>query len=108
MKKLRFKNRKHTIFIGIFVFNILSFVFGILPPAGRANYLPSIIVILTMLFMFYFMLCMPFVCLGGAIYAAFLAIKEPLRQKKSYLVWIPLLIAELMLWYPVFELLMSV
>lgn len=92
---------------GIAVFNFLSFAVGVVPPAGRAYYMPEIIVDITMLMFTYFMFYMPIPCLIGIAFSGFQIVKER-GLHKGYLIWIFVFVVELMFWYIVFHVLMSV
>lgn len=99
--------RSYLMMGGIAVFNFLSFAVGVVPPAGRAYYLPEIIVEITILMLFYFMFFMPIACLIGIAFSGFQMVKERCLHK-GCLIWIFVFIVELVLWYIMFHVLMSV
>lgn len=97
----------YKILFCILIINVLSYMIGVLPPAGRVYYLPDIICGITQVLLLYFMFAVPLICLGGILFVGFWTVKEHLAHK-GYLILGVMLIAELLCWYRILERLMSI
>lgn len=107
MKRLNSTTGQYILLIAILIFNILSFVIGVLPPAGRAYYLSEIVLEITTLELQYFILVMPWVCVASILFAVFQTVRVRLKHK-GYLILGMMFAVELLLWYPIFQMLMSI
>ncbi len=61
----------------LFWINVAAFIFGVLPPPARANYLPTILTAISILFFFYALFCTPIVFIASTIYS----IVQPIKNK---------------------------
>ncbi len=100
------KKRNHIILAALLILNILSYIFGVLPPAGRVYYLHTILAETTVLLLFYFVFVFPLVCIGGIIYSVIKAIKATLPHRVLFILWAILFALQLPPWYKEFTALM--
>ncbi len=106
MPEKRHKKISHIILATLLILNILSYIFGVQPPAGRAYYMHTILAEITIFLLFYFMFVFPLVCIGGMIYSVIKAVKSPLPHRMLFILWAILFALQLPPWYKEFIALM--
>ncbi|MBR3769584.1 MAG: hypothetical protein IKL06_03520 [Lachnospiraceae bacterium] len=107
MKKINSTKLTYIILIFALLFNILVFAVGVLPPAGRAYYLPEFFAEITIWALSYFVLRLPVVCIVCLLLAVIQTIRKRLSPK-ALLVFGILYGAMLCFWYVVFQALMGI
>ncbi len=108
MKKLLNSTKLHYIILTcLLCFNVLTFLAGVMPPAGRAYYLPELVVKATTLALYYFMFVMPVVNIICLLFAVIQMIRTRL-SRKGYLVFGVLFAVGLLFWHLIFEMLMGI
>lgn len=90
------------------IFNLAAFVLGILPPAGRIDYMPSIICQISSVLLLCFVFLYPVMCFIGSIYSLILILIDKSGCRRKYIILICLFIIELLVWWLGFNMLMSV
>ncbi len=107
MKKINSTKLTYIVLIGALLFNVLLFAVGVLPPAGRAYYLPEFLAEITIWALSYFMFVLPVVCIVCLLLAVIQTIRKRLKLK-AFLVFGILYGAMLGFWYVMFQALMGI